>query len=169
MYWMKQSKQENLIYLAAWGLLFASPLLSIYVRTVGDTGTTFDWSEVFVVWRLFAVYLILFLIHNFLLAPLFLGKPNSHQNKRVMYFSIVVMILAAFTVYQCNKRPEMRGPMPPMERADHHQPPHFGNPPKAAILRKISVTDMPHVFIGLKMPLLPSWGNRISWLSSCLR
>ena len=130
MYWMKQSKQENLIYLAAWGLLFASPLLSIYVRTVGDTGTIFDWSEVFVVWRLFAVYLILFLIHNFLLAPLFLGKPNSHQNKRVMYFSIVVMILAAFTVYQCNNRPEMRGPMPPMERADHHQPPHFGNPPK---------------------------------------
>ena len=29
-----------------------------------------------------ASYLILFLIHNFLLAPLFLGKPNSHQNKR---------------------------------------------------------------------------------------
>ena len=127
---MKQSKQENLIYLAAWGLLFASPLLSLYVRTVGETGTMFDWNEVFVVWRLFAVYLILFLIHNFLLAPLFLGKSNSHQNKRVLYFSIVVMILAAFTVYQCNNRPEMRVPRPPMEWADHHQPPHFGNPPK---------------------------------------
>ena len=127
---MKQSKQENLIYLAAWGLLFASPLLSIYVRTVGDSSQVFEWWEVLVVWRLFAIYLLLFRIHNFLLAPFFLGKSNSHQNKRVLYFSIVVMILAAFTVYQCNNRPEMKGPRPPMEWADHHQPPHFGNPPK---------------------------------------
>ena len=127
---MKQSKQENLIYLAAWGLLFASPLLSIYVRTVGDSSQVFEWWEVLVVWRLFAIYLVLFLIHNFLLAPLFLGKPNSHENKRVMYFSIVVMILAAFTVYQCNNRPEMKGHRPSMERPDHHQPPHFANPPK---------------------------------------
>ena len=127
---MKQSKQENLIYLAAWGLLFASPLLSIYVRTVGDSSQVFEWWEVLVVWRLFAIYLLLFLIHNFLLAPLFLGKPNSHENKRVMYFSIVVMILAAFTVYQCNNRPEMKGHRPSMERPDHHQPPHFANPPK---------------------------------------
>ena len=127
---MKQSKQENLIYLAAWGLLFASPLLSIYVRTVGDSSQVFEWWEVLVVWRLFAIYLLLFLLHNFLLAPLFLGKPNSHENKRVMYFSIVVMILAAFTVYQCNNRPEMKGHGPPMERPDHHQPPHFANPPK---------------------------------------
>ena len=127
---MKQSKQENLIYLAAWGLLFASPLLSIYVRTVGDSSQVFEWWEVLVVWRLFAIYLLLFLIHNFLLAPLFLGKPNSHENKRVMYFSIVVMILAAFTVYQCSNRPEMKGHRPSMERPDHHQPPHFANPPK---------------------------------------
>ena len=127
---MKQSKQENLIYLAAWGLLFASPLLSIYVRTVGDSSQVFEWWEVLVVWRLFAIYLLLFLIHNFLLAPLFLGKPNSHENKRVMYFSIVVMILAAFTVYQCNNRPEMKDHRPPMERPDHHQPPHLANPPK---------------------------------------
>ena len=127
---MKQSKQENLIYLAAWGLLFASPLLSIYVRTVGDSSQVFEWWEVLVVWRLFAIYLLLFLIHNFLLAPLFLGKPNSHENKRVMYFSIVVMILTAFTVYQCSNRPEMKGHRPSMERPDHHQPPHFANPPK---------------------------------------
>ena len=52
---MKQSKQENLIYLAAWGLLFASPLLSIYVRTVGDSSQVFEWWEVLVVWRLFAI------------------------------------------------------------------------------------------------------------------
>ena len=75
-YWMKQSKQENLIYLAVWGLLFAAPLLSLYVRAVNDANFTFDWTEVFLVWRQFAVYLLLFLVHNFLLAPLLGDQPE---------------------------------------------------------------------------------------------
>ena len=70
MYWMKQSRQENIIYLAVWGLLFAAPLLSLYVRTMNDTSLVFDWTEVLLIWRKFALYLLLFLVHNFLLAPL---------------------------------------------------------------------------------------------------
>ena len=67
---MKQSKQENLIYLVVWGLLFASPLISLYVRMVSDQNIPFDWTEVLIVWRKFVVYLLLFLIHNLFLAPL---------------------------------------------------------------------------------------------------
>ena len=67
---MKHSRQENIIYLVVWGLLFAAPLLSLYVRTISDPNVMFDWTEVFVVWRKFAVYLFLFLLHNFLIAPL---------------------------------------------------------------------------------------------------
>ena len=52
-----QSRQENIIYLVVWGILFAAPLLSLYIRTVNDTNIMFDWSEVFIVWRKFAVYL----------------------------------------------------------------------------------------------------------------
>ena len=120
---MKQSKQENLIYLAVWGLLFAAPLLSLYVRTVNDSSLAFDWTEVFLVWRKFAVYLLLFLVHNFLLAPLLV-----HRHKRVAYFSIVVVVLMAFTLYQCNSRPqggELMGHRPPME----HRPPMGHKPP----------------------------------------
>ena len=80
--WMKQSRQENLIYLVVWSLLFAAPLLSLYVRTVSDAGRVFDWMEVFIVWRKFAVFLLLFLVHNFLLAPLLV-----HGHKRAVYFS----------------------------------------------------------------------------------
>ena len=81
---MKQSRQENAIYLVVWGLLFAAPLLSLYIRTASDSNAVFDWTEVFVVWRMFAVFLLLFLIHNFLLAPLLV-----HSHKRFAYFSIV--------------------------------------------------------------------------------
>ena len=116
---MKQSKQENLIYLVVWGLLFAAPLLSLYVRMVNDQSLPFDWTEVLLVWRKLAVYLLLFLVHNFFLAPILV-----HKHKRVVYFSIVVAVLLAFTVYQCSSRPpEM--PLPPMEQFDHQGPPPF--------------------------------------------
>ena len=123
---MKQSREENLVYLVVWGLLFAAPLLSLYVRTVNDASAVFDWTEVFIVWKKFAVYLLLFLIHNFLLAPLLI-----HRQKRLLYFSVVAAVLTIFTVYQCGNRPqEPSGPpqSPPKEIFfEHRKPPH--NPP----------------------------------------
>ena len=45
MEWMKhQSRQENMIYLVVWGMLFAAPLLSLYVRSVSDESISFDWN-----------------------------------------------------------------------------------------------------------------------------
>ena len=152
MIWMRQSRQENIIYLVVWGLLFLAPMLSLYVRTVSDPTVVFDWSEVFFVWRKFAVYLALFLVHNFLLAPLLI-----HGHRHLLYFSIVTIVIAAFTVYQCSSRPDMKKPMghrPPMEQTeqreplsshewpsrdgsrqsqqtDRHRPPHFDEPPMA--------------------------------------
>ena len=133
MYWMKQSRQENLVYLVVWGLLFATPLLSLYVRTISDSEATFNWTELFIVWRRFAIYLVLFLIHNFFLAPLLV-----HQRKRVLYVTTLVVVIAAFMLYQCNSRPDFKGPMepnpighkPPMEQTDRHQQPYFKEPPR---------------------------------------
>ena len=120
---MKQSRQENLIYLAVWGILFVAPLLSMYVRTVSDASILFNWHDVIIVWRHFFIYLLLFLVHNFLLAPLLV-----YRHKRTVYFAVVVCLLAAFTLYQCTNRPERPDHRPPMERADHHRP-QLDNPP----------------------------------------
>jgi LytS/YehU family sensor histidine kinase len=125
---MKQSRQENIFYLIVWGLLFVSPLLSLYVRTVNDSSVEFDWSEVFFVFRKFAVYLVIFLIHNFLLAPMLV-----HRHRRVAYFSIVTVVIALFAIFQCSSRPDMNKPMRhrhPMENMDRHRPPHIGESPK---------------------------------------
>ena len=119
---MKQSRQENLIYLAVWGVLFATPLLSVYIRTVSEPNAVFDWAEVFFLWRRFAVFLLLFLIHNFLLAPLLV-----YGHRRAAYFTIMAVMIAAFTVYQCHSRPDGRRHMgfrpPPTEMPDRHQRP----------------------------------------------
>ena len=115
--WMKQSRQENITYLVVWGLLFAAPLLTLYVRTISDGNIMFDWKGAFIVWQRITVYLLLFLIHNFLMAPLFFDKSSGKGErvvgrKRLTYFSIVIVILIAFTAFQLSYRPEGIPPHP---------------------------------------------------------
>ena len=129
-YWQKQSLQENLIYLAVWVLLFLAPLLSLYVRTMNDMYLLFDWTEVFLVWRRLLLFLLLFLVHNFLLAPLLI-----HRNKRIAYFSIVAVVIAAFTVYQCSTRPDMAKPM------GHRPPPHMERTSPPALPQREGAED----------------------------
>jgi len=137
-----QSRQENLIYLVVWGLLFAAPLLSLYVRSVGDETTIVNWAEMLFVWKKFALFLLLFLIHNFLLAPLLI-----HQHRRVVYFSVVAVVVASFAIYQCSDRPEVKKPMelepPHMEQMEHHQPP-MGVPPMESTERPQHFDNQPH-------------------------
>ena len=140
--WMKQSRQENLIYLIVWSLLFAAPVLSLYVWKVHDANLPFDWAEVFFVWRRYAVYLLLFLVHNLFLAPLLM-----HRHKRVAYFSVVVVIIALFTLYQCSQRPDMKKPIghrpPPDVEMTYNRHPSFGKP-----RHQMRPHKEPHPFIG---------------------
>ena len=140
--WMKQSRQENLIYLIVWSLLFAAPVLSLYVWKVHDANLPFDWAEVFFVWRRYAVYLLLFLVHNLFLAPLLM-----HRHKRVAYFSVVAVIIALFTLYQCSHRPDMKKPIghrpPPDVEMTYNRHPSFGKP-----RHQMRPHKEPHPFIG---------------------
>ena len=128
----KNKRQETLVYLVLWGLIFIAPVMSMYIRA--HNGQSFEWSEVFVVWRQYAVFFVIFLIHNHLLAPLLVYKQ-----RKALYFSIVAVLVALFTVYQCNTRPagmpkggprhemmsERRPPMP-----DDRRPPKPPFPPE---------------------------------------
>ena len=79
--WMqKQSKYENMAYVALWGLLLAAPLLSLYARMASNDDQSFDWQEIFMVWRHLALFLAFFLVHNYILAPLLI-----YRHKRSVY------------------------------------------------------------------------------------
>jgi len=147
MYWMKQHKQENLIYLALWVLLFAAPVLGLYVRTSNDAMIIFRWEDVFIIWRKFAIYLLLFLVHNFLLAPLLV-----HKHKRVAYFSAVAALVTAFALWQFSSpppRPSMAGAKPGAEMKHPGPPP--GQPGKGSYpsvpLPSISSDNRPPVIV----------------------
>ena len=110
-----QSRQENLTYLVVWSLLFATPLLSLYLRTMSNENLSFHWDEVFFIWSKFGIFLLLFLFHNFLVAPLLI-----YQHKRTLYVSVIIIVLTGFTFYQMKMDPR---PIPYREKREFFQGP----------------------------------------------
>lgn len=111
------SRQENWVHIALWGILFVSPLLSYYIHHSGQSDHPFYWDDVFNVWQEYAVFLAIYLVHNFLLAPLLIYK-----RRRWLYFSVVGVIVALFTVFQCVHQPEFKRDQRDRELADHRRP-----------------------------------------------
>ncbi|MCI6619334.1 MAG: histidine kinase [Prevotella sp.] len=109
-----RNNKENLIYIGFWILLFLAPLLTFYIQTAGNDKKMFQWYEVFGVWKLFAVYFVIFLIHNFLLAPLLFRKHRPG-----LYTLGTTVLVTLFVLFQYTSRPDpkmmMHGPRPPME------------------------------------------------------
>lgn len=142
-YWMQHhSRQEHLVYAAMWALLFLAPMLSLYVRTVNDSMQTFDWQEVFIVWRQYTVFLLLFLIHNYLLAPLLI-----YQQKKILYVSSVVCLMGLFALYQCNTHPhDMDRPHQHMEQhmLMKHKPMAAGQEAEERMMPAEQMHDEPH-------------------------
>jgi hypothetical protein len=63
---------------------------------------SFSWYGVFFVWRQMAFFFLAFLLHNFLLAPLLV-----YRHRHVLYFSSIVLLLAAFVAVQCVSKPDL--------------------------------------------------------------
>ncbi len=93
--------RENLIYLSLWLILFVTPILSLYVRSLNDTYITFEWTDIFIIWKNYVIFFIIFLIHNFILAPLLLYK-----NKKATYLISVLCVMLVFVTYQCTQHPK---------------------------------------------------------------
>ena len=101
---------EPFIILVFWILLFASPLLFSQFQD------GIDWGHVFEVWKNNLPLLGLFLVHRFLLMPLFFFK-----GKKVGYFIITLALIIVSTslIYTLDDRlDQQRLPPPPdaMER-----------------------------------------------------
>ena len=144
----RNNKQELMVYALLWIIVFAAPLLSYYVRIMQGEDLPFHWSDIFAVWRQYTIFFVVFLIHNFLLAPLLVGKQ-----RRWLYFSLVAVLMAAFVAVQCAGRPHMPDAKPMMSLKEHH---HEGMPSLP--------DDLPPLPDGMSshpedMPLPPDAGN----------
>ena len=99
--------KENLVYLGLWFIMFLTPVLTQYSRS-HNSGIDFNWAEVFNIWKVYAAYLVVFLIHNFLLAPILINK-----HKKVKYFVTTLCLIVVFIIYHYTQRPDLRRPPGP--------------------------------------------------------
>lgn len=83
-------RKEHIIYTLMWIALYLSPLMSIYMRMSGNPHIDFSWDEIINAWKFNTVWIVMFAIHNFLLAPLLIIKRRTW-----LYTALVVALLVA--------------------------------------------------------------------------
>ena len=91
---------ETLAYLFFWVMVYTTPVLMMYLRTQNHTDLEFEWDEIYHLWFLASVFFVLFIVHNFFLAPLLVYK-----NRRSLYFPIVSVIIIVYGIFQFTMRP----------------------------------------------------------------
>lgn len=104
-------RKEHIIYTLMWIALYLSPLMGIYMRMSGNPHIVFSWDEIINAWEFNTVWIVLFAIHNFLLAPLLIIKRRTW-----LYTALVVVLLVATMFTLSAIRPSHRKKRPAPQR-----------------------------------------------------
>ena len=107
-------RKEHIIYTLLWIVLYLSPVMSMYMRMSTNPHIDFSWEEILNAWKFNTVWVVLFAIHNFLLAPILIIK------RRTWLYTALAMLLLAITMctlYVMRPDHRMRHPksLPPTE------------------------------------------------------
>ena len=86
-------KQELWLYTFVWMVVFALVPLSLFVHLISGHDNSIGWVDILPIWGSILPYLVLFLLHNHLAAPLL------QQKKLVPYLLVALTLLAAFILY----------------------------------------------------------------------
>ena len=127
-------RKEHIIYTLLWIVLYLSPVMSMYMRMSTNPHIDFSWNDIFNAWKFNTVWLVLFAIHNFLLAPLLILKRRTW-----LYTGLAVSLLAVTMCTLYAMRPDHHKyppkPVPPTEyvectRCDYDRP-YSDNPERS--------------------------------------
>ena len=107
-------RKEHIIYTLSWIVLDLSPVMSMYMRMSTNPHIDFSWEEILNAWKFNTVWVVLFAIHNFLLAPILIIKRRTW-----LYTALAMLLLAVTMCTLYVMRPDHRmrhpKPLPPTE------------------------------------------------------
>lgn len=107
-------RKEHIIYTLSWIVLYLSPVMSMYMRMSTNPHIDFSWEEILNAWKFNTVWVVLFAIHNFLLAPILIIKRRTW-----LYTALAMLLLAVTMCTLYVMRPDHRmrhpKPLPPTE------------------------------------------------------
>lgn len=92
---LRRDRTENIIYLVLWTTLFMAPVLGEYIQSTHEETYNFDWQKIIDVGKVYLLYFIVFLIHNFLVAPILIYK---HRLARYLTILAVLLIGSALAL-----------------------------------------------------------------------
>ena len=95
---MQKRTVEYVVILGGWATLFALPALYLYYESLGDD-KPYNVHELWITWRSIFPYLVVFLLHHFLLFPLY------SRRRFVVYVCSIVVLLGCFVCFQINYDP----------------------------------------------------------------
>ncbi len=106
-----EDKRENLLYLLLWIAVFGIGAVVLWLEGLSRANVTVGFADILRLWKRMLPFLMLFLLHNYLAAPLLFRR-----HKPVAYGIAVAALLAAFVVfvilYRHNPGMPMRQPAP---------------------------------------------------------
>ena len=120
-------KKENLVYLGVWLLIIAVSVVSI-MTTLSYFGEEHSlWKALLRTSVAIGPFLLLFLIHNYLLAPLVVTK-----NKTVLYAVLTAVLVSAFAFLTISSKnsPGRHGDMDRAPMLEEHFGQHPPKPPR---------------------------------------
>lgn len=107
-------RKEHIIYTSIWLLLYLSPLASLYMRMSSNPNIAFSWHEILNAWAFNTIWLVLILIHNFLLLPILILKRRTWQYLILASALLISCTFASYLIrpagprcYDMDKRMEM--------------------------------------------------------------
>lgn len=122
--------QEHLLYAVAWTVVFAAPVALLTYQSQGaDADAAWQWSDVLALWRELLPFLALFLVHNFLVAPLLIRRKRKTAYI-VAAAALLVLFAAGEVALNRALRPERPAPPPDggPRMQDSRPPFQAGNP-----------------------------------------
>lgn len=142
------TKQELWLYAFAWTLVFALVPLSLFIHVLSGHDSYLAWEDILPIWGSILPYLILFLLHNHLAAPLLLKK------KPLPYLAVTVTLLAAFVFYclSASAGPPEGGPYVPdgWEEGFRAAPPDGRRPVEPRVMKMVIGLLVVLVNLGVK-------------------
>ena len=122
----RQGRKEAIIYLVLWIVLYMAPAISLYVRMTNCQDVIFDLEEIIRVWQFITIFLIAFLIHNFLLVPILVYRHQVWP-----YLLSTLCLLTVFGLVQCFYNDNYKYPSPQTHlcrRTEHQEAVHHKRP-----------------------------------------
>lgn len=140
----EEERRENRFYFFAWALVFVFLALRIVLECIVRKENAIDFAAIFSSWLRAVPFLVLFLVHNYLVAPIMIYKKRPGE-----YVAFAILLLMVFVAwfFWMKDGPEP-GMIPP-------EPPEWGGEPDFSFPDKMKARPMNpdalRVLVGITM------------------